>query len=119
MDPEPNQGNTDMKVYQIVLNNDDVNEINSGGEYPAKYTAYLDASMKGDIVSFGHYEHVANVDTTDLDDAFKVMNRWAPEDEDRVERLAPLHSLSVGDILETNDGHRHLVAGCGFTQITL
>ena len=60
------------------------------------------------------YKHVATVDTDDLDEAFRLTNLW--DDEDRVEKKAPMHSTSVGDVLKTPDGTYHLVDNVGFTQ---
>jgi len=61
-----------------------------------------------------HYVHVATVDTDDLDETFRLTNLW--DDEDRVEKKAPMHSTSVGDVLKTSDGTYHLVDNVGFTQ---
>lgn len=64
----------------------------------------------------GMYEHVANVQTSDLDEAFLIMNRWSETDENRVERLEPLHSLSVGDVLVDGD-MAFVVASFGFDPL--
>ena len=61
-----------------------------------------------------YYKHVATVDTDDLDEAFRLTNLW--DDDDRVEKKAPMHSTSVGDVLKTPDGTYHLVDNVGFTQ---
>jgi hypothetical protein len=64
----------------------------------------------------GRYELVALVnDTTDLEEAFMLMNVW-PE-PDRITKIgARVASLSIGDILETN-GQFFVCGGEGFREI--
>ena len=64
------------------------------------------------------FTHVANVFAYDLDDAFRIMNRWSDEDESKVDRLTRLHSLSVGDVLvDEATGKAWLCAPVGWTRI--
>lgn len=109
-----------LQVHQIVLTDAQVNEVNSStSTYPAFYSAYLDTHF-GDMdkaLEMNLHQHVADISTDDLETAFMVMNRWNDVDEKLVHRLAPLHSLSVGDILVKEDGTRHVVAHCGFKQL--
>ena len=37
--------------------------------------------------------------------------------EELIERFAPMHSLSVGDIVEGTDGVKHVVADFGFKKV--
>jgi len=66
---------------------------------------------------FQYFNPVARVEAVDLDDVFHLTNAW--NNPDAVRRFMPMHSLSVGDIIETHtDGHRYfMVAGFGFNEI--
>lgn len=59
------------------------------------------------------YQHVADLDVEDLDQAFEVGNIGP---EEKYTRYAPMHSVSVGDILE-KDGVKFVVAPSGFDQL--
>ena len=65
---------------------------------------------------FKEFKKVAEVDATELDEVFMIMNRWTDADEAKVTRLERLHSLSVGDILEKN-GSYFMVDGFGFCEL--
>jgi len=101
-----------MNVYQLVL---------SEGYTPKQLDIHRHlicfSSKAWKPEWFAEMDMVATVDTTDLDEAFAIMNRWTDSDEAKVTRLAPLHSLSVGDILETDDGKFYLVDDWGFEEI--
>jgi len=60
------------------------------------------------------YVHVADLDTSSLDDAFTIGNIGP---EDKYTRHAPMHSVSVGDILVDETGQAHVVATFGFDEI--
>ena len=104
-----------IKVYQIQLTDAEMDAFNRGDQ-TEKTKAYLsrmfDGTFKPEI--FEHYTHVANVDTNDMEDAFRLMNLW--EDESKIERLGRCSSMSVGDILEMEDGTMFRCASWGFTQ---
>lgn len=110
-----------IKVYQIVLTTAELDALNRDETSP-KIKAYFDRSFERTFKAenFEHYTHVANVDLDNMDLAFRAMNLWqADENFDRIERFAgvPCSSMSVGDILELEDGTRHRVASWGFTAI--
>ena len=64
------------------------------------------------------FTHVANVDTACPDEAFHIMNLWGEENEEKVTRIGPLHSLSVGDVLiDELTGNALLCAPSGWTAI--
>lgn len=107
-----------FKVYQIQLTDDEVDAINTiGWEATPRTQAYADRSFERTFKAenFKFYDHVANVDATDLEDAFGLMNLW--NDESKVERLGPCSSMSVGDIIEDADGQLFRCASFGFTAI--
>lgn len=105
-----------IKVYQIQLTDAEINAINSG-ETSDRIKAYFDRGFEGTFKAenFQYYTHVANVDTNDMEEAFELMNLW--EDESKVEKLGPCSSMSVGDILELEDGSKYRCASFGFTQL--
>ena len=103
------------RVYQIVLTRDEVNAVNRG-EHVRKYIAQLD-TRRGEIPAHTVqcFRKVAYVEAAGLEDVFRIMNLW--EDESKVERLADLHSLSVGDVVFDPDGYAHVCAPFGFKQL--
>ena len=61
-----------------------------------------------------HYEHVADLDASDLNEAFQIGNIGP---EEAYTRFKPMHSVSVGDILVTEDNQVHIVASFGFDKL--
>ena len=57
------------------------------------------------------YVHVANIATDNLNKAFEIGN-IGPEGD--INRKASMHSISVGDILEKENGDRYIVGRRGF-----
>lgn len=106
-----------IKVYQIQLTNEEINLINGEGEYTPKIKAYFSREFTRTFKpeNFVHYEHVATVDTGSMEEAFELMNLW--EREDLIERHGRCSSMSVGDILELEDGRRYRCASFGFELI--
>lgn len=110
-----------IKVYQIQLTDAEIAELNSKGweglEADTRLAAYRDRTFEATFKpeSFKFYDHVANVDAGDMEEAFTLMNLW--NDESKIERFGPLSSMSVGDILEMEDGQRYRCASFGFTAI--
>ena len=106
-----------IKVYQIQLTDAEIAAVNSGGGTTPRIQAYLSRSFDSmfKAESFQHYDHVANVDTDDMEQAFALMNLW--DDESKVERLGPCSSMSVGDILEMEDGSKFRCSSFGFALL--
>lgn len=63
------------------------------------------------------FNPVARVDANDMEHVFELTNRW--HDLERVRRYMPMHSLSVGDIIECHTGEHeyYMVAGYGFNKV--
>lgn len=110
-----------IKVYQIQLTDAEIAAVNNG-ETSDRIKAYFDRSFDGTFKAenFQYYTHVANVDTTDMEEAFAAMNLW---DEgplgalvERVDWDRRCSSMSVGDILEV-DGKLFRCASFGFDAI--
>ena len=103
-----------IKVYQIQLTDAEIAAVNNG-ETSDRIKAYFDRSFERTFKAenFVHYDHVANVDTNDMEEAFAAMNLWEGA---TVEKLGPCSSMSVGDILEV-DGKLFRCATFGFDAI--
>jgi hypothetical protein len=96
----------------------------------AEYEASSHFKALRDVMCFGNekghvteaikskfYNPVATVEAETLEHVYKIMNLWSDEDEARVTRLAPLHSLSVGDVVADADGKLHSVERFGFEEV--
>ena len=107
-----------IKVYQIQLTDAEVAAVNNG-ETSDRIKAYFDRSFDGTFKAenFKYYNHVANVDLDNMENAFEAMNLWEESIyfED-VFKLAPCSSMSVGDILDV-DGKLFRCASFGFEAI--
>ena len=106
-----------IKVYQIQLTDAEVDAINNNEMFPkakAFFDRSFDSTFKAENLEF--YTHVANVDTNDMEEAFKAMNLW--DEGANVEKVTEwCSSMSVGDVLELEDGARYRCASWGFTAI--
>ena len=106
-----------IKVYQIQLTDAEINIINTDADYTPRVRAYFDRQFEStfDPSNFEYYNHVANVDTNDMEEAFSAMNLWG--EGVAVEKLGPCSSMSVGDILEMEDGSKYRCASFGFKRL--
>ena len=109
-------------VYQITLTDAEVAIINREGHHAVpKHKASLDISTPGGAQGAraglawlaGHYTEVAKIVAVDLEGVFEIGN-CGPETS--IARTAPMHSVSVGDIVEGPDG-LHVVASIGFKPV--
>lgn len=105
-------------VFQINLTNEQVNEVNTSKDYPAFYKAYLDTTFRPTqesvLAARGMYEQVAVIEAADLEGVFHIGNMGP---EEKITRLAPMHSVSVGDVVVDEDGNAFVVASFGFDPI--
>jgi hypothetical protein len=106
-----------LNVYQIQLSDKETAGINRvGWDFSEKTKAFAGRSfVKPYAVKIDFYDMVATVDTDDLEEAFELMNLW--EQPERVSKLLRCSSMSVGDIVETENGDRYLCASFGFEKI--
>jgi hypothetical protein len=112
------------KIFQIKLTDAEVDIINEEGHDAIhKNSLRLDmnlgktdtAFVAADAFRRGYYTHVSNITTEGgLEGVFHVGN-MGPESS--IERLAPMHSLSVGDIVEDATGIKSVVADFGFETV--
>ena len=107
-----------IKVFQIVIDKDLSDLINSEGwDCHVKAKSYL-LAQEGDVkiaLANGCYTHVANIVADDINHAFEAGNIGP---EDRIERLAQMRSVSVGDILVDDEG-AWLVMPVGYKEVNL
>ena len=61
-----------------------------------------------------HYTHVSTIIASSLEDVYKIGNIGP---ESAIARHGPMHSISVGDIIEDASGQEHMVASFGFTAL--
>ena len=66
------------------------------------------------VANIKHYEHVANLDAEDLNEAFQIGNIGP---EEAYTRFKPMHSVSVGDILVDENNDVHIVASFWFDKL--
>ena len=109
-----------LKVFQIQLTDAEIGTLNREGweSTNERIRAYGTRSFESTFKSenFKHYDYVADVDTNDHEEAFMLMNLW--EDESKITRRHDkVSSMSVGDIIEDEDGNLFRVASFGFTKI--
>ena len=114
-----------FKVFQINLTDEEIDTINAADDHGAvpKNVLRMKIDMPfgepvGHLVKEafekGYYEHVSNITADSLEGVFHVGNMGP---EENIERFLPMHSLSVGDVVEDENGVRHVVASFGFEEI--
>ena len=110
-------------VHQITLTDAEVAIINrEGHDAVPKQIARLDVSTPGGNPGeaaglawlAGHYTETAKIVARDLEDVFEIGN-CGPET--CIARTAPMHSVSVGDIVEGPGNELNVVASFGFKPV--
>jgi hypothetical protein len=67
-----------------------------------------------EAMDLGYYNQVALIEADSLEGVFHVGN-VGPEES--ITRLAPMYSVSVGDVVEDEQGVQSVVASFGFKQL--
>ncbi len=110
-------------VYQIQIARSVYNQVNELGHEGAaekfpEYRAYMDCSFRGSKKYKPEYaEYFKPVCTIEADNLNRVFDIGNIGPEEKIIRLAPMHSISVGDIIEDADGRRVMVDSFGFGEI--
>ena len=111
---------------QAVMNfHNEINELGweeAGKRFPAVKAAQ-DVQFRGserftqDMIV--HYTHVADIDASNTEDAFYMHNNPMGDEilEQQITRYGPQHSMSVGDILVSEEGHLYMVESMGFAYV--
>lgn len=96
-------------VHQINLSDD---------QFSAHREIYLNTTFHPTIESIiaarGLYAPVAEITADSLSQVFEIGN-IGPESS--IKRLAPMHSISVGDVIVDEMGHAVFVAPVGFKRV--
>ena len=108
------------RIMQINLTQEQVDEVNrSKGVYPEWYqkreATLFRPSADAILDAWDHYETAAYIKADDLDEVFEIGN-IGPEDS--IERMGPMHSISVGDVIvDTGYNVAWYVDSFGFGQL--
>jgi len=113
------------KIFQIKLTDAEVDMVNDKGhDSVPKNSMRLDMNLRANdtgilaakAFKLGYYTHVSNITADSLEGVFHVGN-MGPESS--IERISPMHSLSVGDIVEDETGKMSVVADWGFKDVII
>ena len=116
-----------FNIFQHILSSeaiDRINEVGSGGDLGEFQT---DAKISRDVTFWGSeswepgmaskFELVATCEANDLSDVFHMGNGYG--DQSKFIRIANMHSLSVGDLVECVDtGDMMMVDPEGWTAVS-
>lgn len=108
-----------LKVYQIHLNDIEYILVNEQGWSASPKTKAYSSAQFGqvDTDTFKYYTHVANVATDDMEQAFESMNLW---NDNLVEKVADrCSSMSVGNVIMTEEGDFYVCASFGFEKVVM
>jgi hypothetical protein len=110
-------------VYQISYTDAEINAINDGmknmkREMRADMAMDFSGNKMVDLVEKALYNDlytgVAQIEADDLNRVFEIGNIGP---ESNITRLGRMASISVGDLIEDEDGNRHVVANFGFKEV--
>ena len=110
-------------VYQIRYTDAEIDGINAGSKsMKREIRDKMAMDFRGEkmigLVEKALYENlytgVAKIEATCLDQVFEIGN-IGPESQ--ITRLGRMASVSVGDLIEDEDGNRHVVANFGFKEV--
>ena len=111
-----------FKLYQIHLTDAEVDKVNAEGHNSVpKHLTKIDMSFTEEPGSLAKkamdnnwYTHVSNITAKDIEDVFRVGNIGP---EENIERLAPMFSVSVGDVVENETGDQFVCANFGWKEV--
>jgi hypothetical protein len=111
-----------FKVFQVTLSEGDCLLVNGlgwagAGEKSPNVKAYVIATLDRkfqEAFATGQFKHVATIEADDLDEVFEIGNIGP---EELITRHAPMHSVSVGDVIQTPEGEFFAVASMGFESL--
>jgi hypothetical protein len=97
------------KIWQIQL------DAHSAQRHDAKMNMMLSGSKAWKQEYKALYTHVATIDVDTAEEAFELTNLW--NDDTKVIWKGKCHSLSVGDVVEFEDGSWYMVDPFGFSEV--
>jgi len=107
------------QIRQINLTDEQIDEVNAArGAFPEWYKKKMRTTFQptADAIwdAIDMYETVAYIKADSLEQVFEIGNIGP---ESNIERIRPMHSLSVGDIVIDEDGKWFFVDSFGFGEI--
>ena len=110
------------KLFQIHLTDAEYNKVNAEGHIRVpQHQTMIDMSFTADpgaiakkALDNNWYTHVSNITAKDIEDVFRVGNIGP---EENIERLAPMFSVSVGDVVENETGDQFVCASFGWKEV--
>ena len=113
------------RVFQFQLADSIIDRMSKGTATEADntiYRQYLDCVMiptvERVIAVRSCYKEVALIEADDLEQVFTIGNIGDEDNESAIQYLAPMHSISVGDVIVDESGIAHLVDKIGFKELT-
>lgn len=107
-----------FSVFQFVLTDKMIHEVNSSENRPEFYKLYLDTTWKPTadaiLAAKSYYKKVATIDADSLSEVFDIGNIGP---ESNITRHAPMHSVSVGDVIVDESGSATFVDRIGFGSV--
>jgi len=110
-------------VYQISYTDAEIDGINDGmksmkreirADMSMDFSGKKTVSLAEKALYEGLYTGVAQIEADNLDQVFEIGNIGP---ESNITRLSRMASVSVGDLIEDEDGNRHVVASFGFKEV--
>lgn len=110
------------KLHQIHLTDAEHDKVNTEGHNSVpKHVTKLEMAFKKGAGALAKkafdnawYTHVSNITANELEKVFEIGNIGP---EENIERLAPMYSVSVSDIVENEDGKKFVVTTFGFEEV--
>lgn len=113
-----------FKLHQIHLTDEEHDLVNAKGhDAVPKHLIKCNMNFNDDVVALAkeafdkdYYSHVSNINAKSVEGVFSVGN-MGPESQ--IERFADcsMYSVSIGDIVEDEDGNKSVVAMYGFKEV--
>ena len=113
-------------IYQISLTSEQIALINKTDSYESVPAMCLKMKMQFDLrgekiadyatqaFDARYYTCVANIEADDLDSVYEIGNIGP---ESKIERINPMSSISIGDIIADEYGDSYVVSGMGFKSL--
>ena len=110
-------------VYQISYTDAEIDGINAGSKsMKREIRTEMSMDFSGDktiglaekALHENLYTAVSFIQADNLDQVFEIGNIGP---ESNITRLSRMASVSVGDLIEDEDGNRHVVANFGFKEV--
>ena len=119
-----------FKVFQILLTSEEIAKVNAEGHGSVpKHSARSDMHFSDnpqtiafDAMEKGYYTHVANISTDrGLEGVFDIGQNVYEMGRSYgfFEILERMHSISVGDVIECENGDQYVVAEYGFKRLPI